>query len=70
MKSLISISVGNRHKGFAQPTFFYDSLENFIDNFPFSERQCMFQIQQNLAQNGCFIFSDWDSPSDFLLQCC
>jgi len=45
----------------------YTSLNEFIEHFPHAERQCVFQVQQELQNNGYFLFSDFDCPHHFKL---
>ena len=40
------------------PTLCYESLEDFINNFPYSERQCIIQAEREINRNGFFIFGD------------
>lgn len=51
----------------ASNTFIYHSLDDFIDNFPFAERQCKDEIERALEQNGRFVFSDNDCPHLYVL---
>jgi len=46
----------------------YLTLDEFIDSFPFAERQCKTQIEQSLNKDKKFIFSDTDCPFDYLLE--
>lgn len=64
---MINISAGNRFEGFDKPYYNYNSLDEFISSFPFAERQCILQIENELQQNGYFIFSDFYCPLDFKL---
>jgi hypothetical protein len=50
---------------FQNPTFFYNSLFEFIMNFPFAERQCIVEVENALDKNGYFIFGDYDCPVRF-----
>lgn len=61
------ISSGDRLTGFGTPDFNYNSLDEFINNFPYSERQCTIQIERELIRNGHFIFSDLGCPFDYML---
>jgi len=45
----------------------YNSLDEFIDNFPFAERQDKEQIEKELDKNGYFKFSDFDCPYQYVL---
>jgi hypothetical protein len=48
-------------------TLIYQSLDEFINNFPFAERQCKNEIEHDLEQKGRFIFSDSDCPHQYIL---
>lgn len=48
-------------------TFIYQSMDEFIDNFPFAERQCKHEIERALEQKGMFVFSDSDCPHQYIL---
>jgi len=65
---MILISTGKRLTGFGEPDFYYNSLDEFITNFPYAERQCVFQIERELDINGYYIFSDPECPVDFRLS--
>jgi hypothetical protein len=45
----------------------YESIDEFIDNFPFAERQCTAQIERALERNGYYKFGDFDDPSRYVL---
>lgn len=64
---MVLISTGNRKTGKWEPTHCYNSLDEFILNFPLAERQCVLQIENELRKNAYFIFSDFYCPIDFKL---
>lgn len=68
MNTLYAVAQGNRLTGFGHPTFYYNSLDEFIDRFFLAERQCIIQVQRALDTHGFFIFSDGDCPVDFILR--
>ena len=53
---------------FQNPTFFYDSVFEFIMNFPYTERQCIVEVEDALNKNGYFIFGDFDCPIRYKLS--
>lgn len=46
----------------------YTSIDDFIDNFPFAERQNNENVQNELNRKGYFIFGDIDCPFYFKLR--
>mgnify|MGYP006190581887 CR=1 FL=1 len=48
-------------------TMKYETIEEFVDNFPFAERQCLIQVQRELTKNGFYRFSDFDCSHIFVL---
>lgn len=48
-------------------TTFYDSVDEFVENFPFADRQCKFQIECELKRKGFVKIRDYDSPEEFIL---
>jgi hypothetical protein len=45
----------------------YKDLDDFIDNFPYAERQCIIQIERDLKKNNTFFFSEIESHYSFQL---
>lgn len=48
-------------------TTLYGSLDEFVENFPFAERQCKFQIECELKRKGFVKITDYHSPEEFIL---
>ncbi len=46
---------------------YFTDLNDFIENFPYTERQCIINIERELSKNGYFIFSDFDAPVKYQL---
>lgn len=68
MKKTYKVHIYNRKtkgKAYLQT---YNSLDEFMDSFPFAERQCKIQIEWSFNKNNQFVFSDMDCPFDYLLE--
>lgn len=64
----ILISMYNRKTKGKAYLHSYNSLDEFINSFPFAERQCKVQIEWSLNKHNQFVFSDMDCPCDYLLE--
>lgn len=69
MKKKYSVAQSDISTGtFQKLTFFYNSLFEFIMDFPFAERQCIVEVENALDKNGHFIFGDFDCPIRYRLS--
>ncbi|PHR42775.1 MAG: hypothetical protein COA32_17075 [Fluviicola sp.] len=68
MKQNYVVNRFNRMTKCKEPLQTYNSLDEFIDSFPFAERQCKVQIEWSLSKHNQFVFSDMDCPYDYLLE--
>lgn len=68
MKEIYFISMYNLKTGIENNLLTYNSLDEFIDNFPFAERQDKEQVERELNKKGYFKFGDFDSPHQYILS--
>ena len=68
MKQKYKVQIFNRKTNNKSYLQIYNSLDEFIDSFPFAERQCKIQVEQTLNKSNQFVFSDMDCPCEYLLE--
>lgn len=48
--------------------FYFETIEDFVDNFPFGERQCKIQIERDLSKKGVYRYYELGSNLLFSLE--
>lgn len=48
--------------------FYFQTIEEFVDNFPFGERQCEIQIERDLLYKGIYRYYELGSNLLFSLE--
>lgn len=48
--------------------FYFQSIEDFVDNFPLGERQCEIQIERDIQKNGVYRYYEFGSNLLFSLK--